>query len=241
MSRQFDAIVIGSGLGGLTAAALYARSGRKILVLERNDFAGGAATVYRHGTLSIEATLHEIEGLDHGDPKMPLFQMLGIENLVEFGKLADLYEIRGKALGEPFVLPRGIDAALAAATARFPHQKKALRTYFERLVLVRTALSFASRSREEHGFWWLRRAPDAVRNLWALLREGDATAGEVLDGLFGDDEAVKLMLCASLGYITMILTACSTSRLPSRKALISSAAAIICAAAAGPLPARSLK
>jgi hypothetical protein len=29
MSRQFDAIVIGSGLGGLTAGALYARAGHR--------------------------------------------------------------------------------------------------------------------------------------------------------------------------------------------------------------------
>jgi len=35
MTRQFDAIVVGSGLGGLTAGALYARSGRRILVLEQ--------------------------------------------------------------------------------------------------------------------------------------------------------------------------------------------------------------
>jgi flavin-dependent dehydrogenase len=31
-SRVFDAIVTGSGLGGLTAAALYAREGRRVLV-----------------------------------------------------------------------------------------------------------------------------------------------------------------------------------------------------------------
>jgi all-trans-retinol 13,14-reductase len=35
MSRQFDAIVIGSGLGGLTAGALYARAGHRVLVIER--------------------------------------------------------------------------------------------------------------------------------------------------------------------------------------------------------------
>jgi flavin-dependent dehydrogenase len=49
MSRQFDAVVIGSGLGGLTAGALYARAGNRVLVLERNHNFGGAATVYRHG------------------------------------------------------------------------------------------------------------------------------------------------------------------------------------------------
>ena len=79
MSRQFDAVVIGSGLGGLTAGALYARAGNRVLVLERNHNFGGAATVYRHGALAIEASLHEIDGLDGEDPKMPILRSLGLD------------------------------------------------------------------------------------------------------------------------------------------------------------------
>ena len=37
MENQYDIVVIGSGLGGLTAAALLARAGRKILLIERNN------------------------------------------------------------------------------------------------------------------------------------------------------------------------------------------------------------
>ena len=84
MARHFDAIVIGSGLGGLTAAALYARTGRHVLVLERNDTCGGAATVYRHGPLAIEASLHEIDGLDSDDPKLPIFRSLGLDKDLAF-------------------------------------------------------------------------------------------------------------------------------------------------------------
>jgi all-trans-retinol 13,14-reductase len=48
MGRNFDAIVIGSGLGGLTAGGLCARAGLKVLVLERNEVFGGAATTFHH-------------------------------------------------------------------------------------------------------------------------------------------------------------------------------------------------
>ena len=43
MSSRFDAIVIGGGHNGLTAAAYLARAGRKVLVLERRHLLGGAA------------------------------------------------------------------------------------------------------------------------------------------------------------------------------------------------------
>ena len=40
---QYDAIVIGGGHNGLTAAAYLSRAGKKVLVLERRHVLGGAA------------------------------------------------------------------------------------------------------------------------------------------------------------------------------------------------------
>ena len=41
--EKYDAIVIGAGHNGLTNAAYLAKSGLKVLVLEKNDYIGGAA------------------------------------------------------------------------------------------------------------------------------------------------------------------------------------------------------
>src|SRR5918993_1115140 len=35
--EEYDVVVIGSGMGGLSAAALLAKAGKKVLVVERHD------------------------------------------------------------------------------------------------------------------------------------------------------------------------------------------------------------
>jgi phytoene dehydrogenase-like protein len=64
---------------------------------------------------------------------------------------------------------------------------------------VREAVALAAKHQDEPAFWF-RHASEAVRRLWPLLREGRASVAEVLDDLFGADEAVKLALAANLGY-----------------------------------------
>jgi all-trans-retinol 13,14-reductase len=199
MAQTFDAIVIGSGLGGLTAGALCAKAGRRVLVLERNETFGGAATVYHHNGLAIETSLHEMDGFDEDDPKLPLIRALGLDRDLQFIDVGSLYEVRGGPVGAPFVLPHGADAAQAAAIARFPRHATALKEYFRRLLALRGAASLAAQHQDDAS-WWLLHAPEAIRKLWPLLSEGRATLGQVMRELFGNDEAVKLALAANLFY-----------------------------------------
>lgn len=45
--REWDAVVVGGGHNGLTAAAYLAKAGKRVLVLERRERLGGAATLER--------------------------------------------------------------------------------------------------------------------------------------------------------------------------------------------------
>lgn len=199
MSDSYDAIAIGSGLAALTAAALYARAGHRVLILERNDEFGGAATTYRHGQLTIEASLHETAAPgDPLDPKDRILRALGILDDLEFVPVGAFYEVRGRLFDPPFVLPHGFDAAEEALTSRFPQHRSAFRRFFERMTAVREAMSVVG---EHHdSLWWFLHAPVLPLKLWPLLRDMRLSLSEVFDRLFGDDEAPKLALAANLGY-----------------------------------------
>jgi phytoene dehydrogenase-like protein len=199
VAQTYDAIVIGSGLGGLTAGALYARAGYRVLILERNAHFGGAATTYQHGPLTIEASLHETtDPHDPRDPKARIFRALGILDALDFVPVGDFYQVRGHLFEPPFSLPHGFDAARHALASRFPSHRMAFRRLFERIEAVQGGLALVG---EQHdSWWWFLRAPRLPLKLWPLVRDVRLSLSEVFDELFGNDEVPKIALAANLGY-----------------------------------------
>ena len=59
--NRYDVIVVGAGANGLAAAALLAKRGRRVLVLERRDVAGGTnATEEMHPGFRVSACRDDI-------------------------------------------------------------------------------------------------------------------------------------------------------------------------------------
>ena len=58
MRRDCDLIVIGGGIGGLSAASLLSHAGFRTLVLEKNNFLGGRCASYRKNDCLIDAFIH---------------------------------------------------------------------------------------------------------------------------------------------------------------------------------------
>ena len=63
MSR-WDAVVIGSGIGGLCCAGALAARGRKVLVLEQGASPGGYLTSFRRGDFTFDSAVDCFAGLD---------------------------------------------------------------------------------------------------------------------------------------------------------------------------------
>ena len=65
----------------------------RVLVVDRNEVFGGAATIFHHNGLAIESSLHEIDGLNADDPKIPLIRSLGLDRSIDWVDVGDLYEV----------------------------------------------------------------------------------------------------------------------------------------------------
>jgi phytoene dehydrogenase-like protein len=199
MAKRYDVVVIGSGLGGLTAAALMARAGCRTLLIERNKSLGGAASTYKVGDLVVEASLHETsDPHDPADPKHHILARLGLLDAVEWVPVRSLYEVRGGPIGAPFLLPDNFPAANAALCERFPRARDGIRALLGEMESLAGAIGTLSRGRE--AFRHPREGFSALLKLRPMVRDWRLSLGAMLERRFGSDDAVKCALAANLPY-----------------------------------------
>src|SRR6266851_1145299 len=196
---RYDVVVIGAGLGGLTAGAILARAGRKVLVIERNNSVGGAASSYKSGDLFVEGSLHETSDPHHPrDPKHNVLTRAGVIDAVKWIPAGAFYEARGGPLGQPFVLPDNFDAARRALTERFPEARAGIDQLLEEMERIASAIGTLSQG--SGAFRKPREVLGALLNLLSGFPDWRLSLSQKLDRVFGDNEAVKCALAANLSY-----------------------------------------
>ena len=191
--QAYDAVVIGAGNGGLTAAATMARKGLNVLLLERHNIPGGAATSFCRGRFEFEVALHQLSGL--GTPQKPgLLRMqldkLGVTDDLEFVELSDLYHV---ALPDGFriTLKTDRDETIAVLQEKFPHEKEAIQNFFDLMAAYANDMIGA----------FIFRDPEPSRDKYPnLYKYAFRSSKEMLDEYFSDP-LLKAILSVYWGYL----------------------------------------
>lgn len=139
MDVKYDVIIIGSGLGGLSAGAFLSRNGKKVLILEQHSLIGGCATCFKRKGALIDAGLHEMDFGDFKtDMKHLIFEKLGIKDKIEIIQLPSAWSIKSKNYN--LTLPHGIEEVKQVLKKEFPQDIKGIDKYFKALKLQAYAI-----------------------------------------------------------------------------------------------------
>lgn len=185
--ERWDAVVIGSGIGGLTTAALLAKkAGKKVLVLERHYTAGGFTHSFDRPGYSWDVGVHYIGECQRPDAAArAAFDNLS-EGRLEWAPMPDVYD-RAVIGGKTYEFPSGEDRLRERMMGYFPGEERAIEGYFR-------AVNAAQQAR---GLYFAEKAvPGPIAAMAGglmrrpFLRWAGRTTLEVLRGLTKNEELI---------------------------------------------------
>lgn len=187
---RFDAIVVGSGLGGLAVASLLAREKSwRVAVLERHYTAGGFTHTFKRPGYEWDVGVHYLGEL--GDPRRSMRRMFdGISAApIEWADLGEVYD-RVFLGGRRYDYVKGREAWRDAMCAHFPNETRAIDRYLD---LVREV------ARAANTYYAARIVPRAVATLFggwmgrAFMKHAARTTRSVLEELTRDQELIAVL------------------------------------------------
>lgn len=168
---ELDAVIIGSGAGGLAAALCLARAGKKVLVLEQHYVPGGWCHSFTLNGQRFSPGVHYLGLLGEGQSTNYLYKGLGIANdLVFFRMNPDAFE-HCHIGNEKYDVPAGLQNFAASLGKRFPDSAKQIQKYLTLVANVNRQMHMMPRIR---GFMQYITAPfktaDFVHNAFFTLK-----------------------------------------------------------------------
>jgi len=182
--KAYDAIIIGSGMGGLTASALLAKKGWKTLLLEKERQVGGYVVSFRREGFTFDATGAFVGGCQEGGEFHQILKEIGADEEIEFIPIQHIQNIYPGF--EVHLREGGFYCFMEALLNLFPEEEKGLKNY---LALIKR-IGEEVKSCSEMTLLKKILFPFTFRNLFRFHRTSHKT---ILDNLFKGRE-IKMAL-----------------------------------------------
>ncbi|MFH1465206.1 MAG: FAD-dependent oxidoreductase [Pseudomonadota bacterium] len=186
-AEPFDVVVVGGGMGGLSAGALLSSYGFHVLLLEQHHKVGGCTSSFERGGFHFDTALHEMLGGAPGTQLGEVLHAAGVDDKVELIEIPVLY--RAIFPDVDFTMPADRAAAEAALCARWPAECPGIHAFHEEMRQVAEQSSELADMQRRTSLSKLLiplQQPAVVRNLRANFQD-------VLDRYL-QDEALKAVL-----------------------------------------------
>ncbi len=193
LSKQYDVIFIGSGIGPLTAAAILARrKGWRCLLLERHYRAGGFTHVFDRKGWHWDVGIHYIGGMQPGGGLFQLMKYIS-DGSLRWNRMPEEFDVF-EYPDMRFRVPSHPDRFREQLKDLFPGESKAIDRYFHDLRKAAGWVRFYMLSRLLPGpFGMLMRGMESLRGRLALQ-----TTGQYLTEHF-KDERLRALLVSQWG------------------------------------------
>ena len=184
-SDSYDVVVVGAGLGGLSAAACLAKSGKSVLLVERQDGPGGNAHAFRRGDYTFDPAIHvtahgfNIEFLD------VYLGALGLRDRLDLLLMDALYTV--DIAGSRYTLPVGVEAVVEYLAGLFPSEADGIAAYVE------TAAEVTRESQAPPPRVALKDLDAMVAALPMLFKYRSSTLGSVIEEHVSDPQAAAVL------------------------------------------------
>jgi len=139
LAKKYDAVVIGSGMGGLTTAALLSELGWKVCVLEQHYTAGGYTHSYERNGYEWDVGVHYIGDVGAATRTRKMFDFLS-DNKLKWAPMADEYD-RFYVGDKTFNAMAGKQEFRDNLVRQFPNEESAIDRYMELLSEISGGLS----------------------------------------------------------------------------------------------------
>lgn len=129
LQENYDTIVIGSGMGGLATAAILAKEGQKVLVLERHYTAGGFTHIFKRKGYEWDVGIHYIGDVQRDSILKRLFDYVS-DGKLQWADMGDVYD-RIVIGDRHYDFVKGVKNFKAKMTSYFPQEEQAINTYVQ--------------------------------------------------------------------------------------------------------------
>jgi all-trans-retinol 13,14-reductase len=187
--QQYDAIVIGSGMGGLANAAFLSLLGKKVCVLEQHYTAGGFTHAYEREGYEWDVGVHYIGEVHNSKSTLRrVFDVIS-EGRLQWAAMEPVYD--KIILGDKeYELVAGRENFINKMSEYFPAERKVIEEY---VTLIRAMSSATPKFFAAQGMpAWMGKLYNKVRPL-LVPKEFFMTTREVLEGLTDNQELISVL------------------------------------------------